>query len=112
MAAIPSLRAPRGPRQAATETHVAAQTRRILALAEKAELETAKMRGELIDRAMACQLVTELAQGERDAILAWPVRAAPILAAELGVDQHALYAALDASLRAHLTEKSEVHLNV
>jgi len=112
MAAIPSLRAPRGPRLPATETHVAAQTRRLVALADRAELETAKMRGSLIDREMACQLVQELAQTERDAILAWPVRAAPILAAELGVDQHVLYEALVTSLRAHLTEKSEVRLDV
>ena len=51
-------------------------------------------------------------QAERDAILSWPARAAPILAAELGVDHHALHAALDASLRAHLTERAEVALEV
>ena len=112
MAAIPSLRAPRGPRLPATETHVAAQTRRLVALADRAELEAARLKGSLIDKEMACKLVQELAQGERDAILAWPIRAAPILAAELGVDPHALYEALSSSLRAHLTEKSEVRLNV
>ena len=112
MAAIPSLRAPRAPRQAASDAHTAAQTRRILALAEKAELEAARMRGELIDRAKTVQLVTQLAQGDRDAVLAWPSRAAPILAAELGVDQHVLHEALVTSLRQHLTERSQIHLDV
>jgi hypothetical protein len=85
-----------------------AQTRRLSALAEKAELESAKMRGELIDRARVVEAVQELGQAERDAILAWPARAAPILAADLGVDQHALQSALDASLRSHLTERAEL----
>jgi len=67
MAAIPS---PRAPRQPASEAHTLAQTRRIVALADKAELEAARMRGELIDRVKTVQLVTELAQGDRDAVLA------------------------------------------
>jgi hypothetical protein len=92
------------------QTHEEAQTRRITALAEKAELETGKMRGELIDRGKVLEAVQEMAQAERDAILAWPARAAPILAAEMGVDQHALQSALDASLRAHLTERAEIVL--
>lgn len=87
-----------------------AKARRILALAEKAELEAAKMRGDLIDRHKVLDAVQEMAQAERDAILAWPARAAPILAADLGIDQHALQAALDASLRAHLTERAEIAL--
>lgn len=92
------------------QTHEEAQTRRISALAEKAELEAGKLRGELIDRGKVLETVQEMAQAERDAILAWPARAAPILAADLGIDQHALQAALDASLRAHLTERAEIAL--
>jgi hypothetical protein len=92
------------------QTHEEAQTRRISALAEKAELETAKLRGSLIDRHRAVEQVQEMAQAERDAILAWPARAAPILAAALDVDQHALEAALNESLRSHLTARAAVHL--
>lgn len=87
-----------------------AQTRRLTALAEKAELEAGKLRDNLIDRHKVLEAVQEMAQAERDAILAWPARAAPILAADLGVEQHALQAALDASLRAHLTERAEATL--
>lgn len=94
------------------QTHEEAQTRRISALAEKAELETGKLRGELIDRSRVVEAVQELAQAERDAILSWPARAAPLLAAELDVDPHALHAALDASLRAHLTDRAEAALEL
>jgi len=87
-----------------------AQTRRLTALAEKAELEAGKLRDELINRHKVLEAVQEMAQAERDAILAWPARAAPILAADLGIEQHALQAALDASLRAHLTERAEATL--
>ena len=87
-----------------------AKARRISALAEKAELGAGKLRDELIDRHKVLEAVQEMAQAERDAILAWPARAAPILAADLGIEQHALQAALDASLRAHLTERAEATL--
>lgn len=69
----------------------------------KVKLDATK--GKLIDREKAKALVRRLAQEERDAILAWPARVAPIMAAELGVDAHALHQLLDDHLRAHLSEQ-------
>jgi len=80
--------------------------------AQRLTVELAELDGRLIDRHKVIALVQELAQGERDAILAWPSRAAALLAANLGIDQHALHVALDASLRAHLTERSAIALAV
>jgi len=80
--------------------------------AQRLTLELAELDGRLVDRHKVIALVQELAQGERDAILAWPSRAAALLAAELGIDQHALHVALDASLREHLTDRSAVALAV
>ena len=80
--------------------------------AARLKLELAELDGRLIDRHKVVAMVRELAQGERDAILAWPSRAAALLAAELGIDQHALHVALDASLRSHLTERSAIALVV
>jgi len=65
-----------------------------------------------IEREPTLLLVRNLAQSERDAILSWPARATPIIAADLGVDEHALHAALDASLRAHLTDRAEQTLEI
>ena len=94
------------------ETEELARTRRLSGLADKVELETSRMRAETIAREPTLALVRNLAQAERDAILSWPARAAPLLAAELGVDEHALHAALDASLRAHLTDRAEQSLEI
>ena len=80
--------------------------------AQRLTLELAELDGRLIDRHKVVALVQELGQAERDAILAWPSRAAALLAAELKIDQHALHVALDASLRAHLTERSAIALAV
>lgn len=94
------------------ETEELARTRRLSGLADKVELETSRMRAETIAREPTLALVRNLAQAERDAILSWPARAAPLLAADLGVDEHALHAALDASLRAHLTDRAEQSLEI
>lgn len=94
------------------ENEAVARTRRITALADKAELEAAKMSLEMVARQPVLALVQELAQRERDSILAWPARAASLLAAELGVDEHTLHAALDASLREHLTARAEIPLEI
>jgi len=80
--------------------------------AARLKLELAELDGRLIDRHKVIALVQELAQGERDAILAWPSRAAALLAAKLKIDQHALHVALDASLRSHLTERATASLPV
>lgn len=88
------------------------KARMVKAKRRVAEVTADAMEGSKIDRAKTLELVQELAQADRDAVLAWPARAAPVMAAELGVDQHALHAALDAGLRAHLTERAEIHLGV
>lgn len=75
--------------------------------AARLKIELAALEGRLIDRAATLALVRNLAQQDRDAILAWPARSAALIAADLGVDEHALHAALDASLRAHLTARAE-----
>jgi len=80
--------------------------------AQRLTLELAELDGRLIDRHKVVEMVRDLAQGERDAILAWPSRAAALLAAKLKIDQHALHVALDASLRSHLTERSAIALAV
>ena len=78
--------------------------------AARLKIELAELEGRLIDRDEAVKAVRTFAQQDRDAILAWPARSAPVIAAEFGVDPHALHAALDESLRAHLTVQVEILL--
>jgi hypothetical protein len=74
---------------------------------EERKFRLDKAKGKLIDRAKATALVRRLAQEERDAILNWPARSAPVLASELGVDAHRLQSLLDEHLRAHLAERAQ-----
>ena len=75
--------------------------------AQTNKLRLAQLKGELVDRAQAIAHVFRLARAEREAWINWPNRVTPILAAELGVDEHALFVALDAAVRAHLEELGE-----
>ena len=75
-----------------------------------AEVVASRLEGGVVQKEPALKLVRALAQQERDAILAWPARAASLLAAELGANEHQVHAALDASLRQHLTARAEISL--
>jgi len=50
------------------------------------------------------------ARAERDAHLAWVQRTAPLLAAELGADPRATFAALDRMMREHLEHLADLPL--
>ena len=69
---------------------------------EKLEIEIAKRRGELVERAAAEAMFFDLARQERDAWLGWPSRVAATMAAELGLDAKTLEAVMDRYLREHL----------
>ncbi|WP_366553326.1 hypothetical protein [Aquibaculum sediminis] len=75
-------------------------------------MENERRAGNLVDRQAVEAAVFARARLERDAHLAWVVRAAPLIAAELGVDQARLLALLDAQLREHLEQLSETPLEV
>lgn len=71
-----------------------------------------KMKGEVVDRARATALVFDLARRERDAWLNWPARVAANMAADLGVEPHAMEQVLDRYLREHLADLAEVKLEL
>ena len=56
--------------------------------------------------------VFKLARAERDAWLNWPARISAQMAAELGVDPHALHVALDAAVREQLQDLGDVQPKV
>lgn len=89
-------------------TFVQARTAHEIAKAHLARLRLQERRGELVDRANAAALVFRLAREERDAWINWPARVAALMAAELGVEAHAMQKALEAHVRAQLAELAEV----
>lgn len=72
--------------------------------AQREAMELEEKRGSLVSKALAIRQVFGFARRTRDAWLNWPGRIAPGLAAELGVDQHVLTAALERHVRDHLAD--------
>ncbi len=75
---------------------------------QRARLALERERGAVVDRQKTVNRVFALARQERDAWLNWPPRIAALMAAELGVEAHAMQAALDRYVRQHLTELAEI----
>lgn len=90
------------------ETYADVRARRLTALALKAELEAAALQGRLIEKRPALRLVQQLAQAERDALLAWCARGALAIAAELRADVHRVQTVLEREVREHLRERAEI----
>ncbi len=89
-------------------TFVQARTAHEIAKAHLARLRLQRMKGELVDRARATALVFRLAREERDSWLTWPARVAALIAAELGVEAHAVQKLIETHVRGHLAELAEI----
>ena len=104
--ARPPTAAEPAPQGAATFTQ--ARTAHEIAKAQRARIEVQRLRGEVVDRAQATSEVFRLARRERDAWVNWPARVAALMAAELGLDAHAMQKVLEGHVRDHLNELAEV----
>jgi hypothetical protein len=89
-------------------TFVQARTAHEIAKAHLARLRLQRMKGELVDRARATALVFRLAREERDSWLNWPARVAALIAADLGVEAHAVQKLIETHVRGHLAELAEI----
>ena len=93
-------------------TFLQAKTANEVLKAQTAKVKLAKMKGELVDRARTTAMVFDLARRERDAWQNWPPRVAANMAAELGIEAHAMEQVLDKYLRQHLSEVAEVKIDL
>ena len=93
-------------------TFLQAKTANEVLKSQERRLKLQKLKGELVDRARADALVFRLARETRDAWVNWPARAAALIAAELGLEPGAMQKVLEAHVRAHLDELSEVRLDL
>lgn len=73
-----------------------------------ARLALQEKRGALIDKAKVTAQVFRLARQVRDAWLNWPARVSAQMAADLGVDEHAMHTILERYVRDHLTELGDI----
>jgi hypothetical protein len=89
-------------------TFVQARTAHEIAKAHLARLRLQRLKGELVDRAKAAALVFRLAREERDTWLNRPARVAAPIAADLGVEAHAVQKAMETHVRSHLAELADI----
>ena len=92
-------------------TFLQARTANEVLKARLRRMEVQQKEGELVDRARAVALVFQLARQERDVWLGWPARVAALMAADLGVDAHALQTVLESHVREHLASLAEVRFD-
>ena len=85
-----------------------ARTAHEIAKAQRARIEVQRLREEVVDRAHATAEVFRLARRERDAWVNWPARIAALMAAELGLDAHAMQKVLEAHVRDNLNDLAEI----
>ncbi len=93
-------------------TFLQAKTANEVLKAQERKIRLAKLKGELVDRAQATALVFDLARQERDAWISWPPRVAANMAADLGIDAHAMEQALVRYVHQHLSEMAEVKIDL
>ena len=97
--------------QASGMTFLQARTANEVLKARLRRMELQQKEGELVDRARAVALVFRLARQERDVWLGWPARVAALMAAELGVDAHALQTVLESHVREHLQSRADIRFD-
>lgn len=77
---------------------------------QRARLAFEREQGQLVETVAATRTVFARARAERDAHMAWVQRTAPLLAAEVGADPRATFAALDRMMREHLDYLADIPL--
>jgi hypothetical protein len=75
--------------------------------AEISRLKAERLAGRLIDRRATLRVVEGRAKAERDALIGWVNRVAPVIAAETRSDLALVTAILDREVRAHLIAMAE-----
>jgi hypothetical protein len=89
-------------------TYLQARTANEVLKAQERKMRLQKLRGEMVDRARATALVFRLARQERDAWAGWPARIAAMMAADLGIGAHRMQSVLEAHVRQHLGELTDL----
>jgi hypothetical protein len=93
--------APKSPARVSTTLAEAKRLHEIVKV-QRAKLAFEREQGQLVETLAATRTVFARARAERDAHMAWVQRTAALLAAEVGADPRATFAALDRMMREHL----------
>jgi len=80
--------------------------------AQTAKVRLQKMKGELINRDKAIGTAFDFARRIRDAWMNWPPRVSADMAADLGVEAHAMEQVLEQYIRRHLADLAETEIEL
>ncbi|NOX41489.1 MAG: elements of external origin [Alphaproteobacteria bacterium] len=80
--------------------------------AQTAKVRLQKMKGELINRDKAIGTAFDFARRIRDSWMNWPPRVAADMAADLGVEAHAMEQVLERHIRQHLADLAETEIEL
>lgn len=75
--------------------------------AQKDKIDLERIKGNLIDKSAALRQAFLFSRKMRDGWMNWPARVAPIIAAELGVGEAAVYEVLDRHVRENLNDLAD-----
>lgn len=95
-----------------TTTAAQVRTAKLFRETKLLDLQLQQAEGKLIDRAKAEAAIFERARLERDSLLAWAARSAPVIANETGADPTVVFATLDRLVREHLDQMAGTPLEV
>ena len=104
----PPTASPSGPVTGAPMAEIRRQHEIVKVARDRLRLETEK--GRVVNRDEVKVAIFNRARKERNAHLAWALRVAPLMAAELGVDPALMFTCLDRHLREHLAELAKTPL--
>lgn len=76
------------------------------------QLKFEQLRKSLVNRKRAEAHIYDVARRERDAWMQFPAKKAALMAAEVGVDAHLMEQVLDRFIRDHLSELSEIRIDI
>lgn len=93
--------------KSATSGYNDARTQREFLKLEAEQLDLQKQKGSLVDVAEVEIAAFNQARAERDALLNWPARIVPLIAAEMKADATALFPIMDRHVREFLSERIE-----
>jgi len=108
--AAPPVSVPAAPTAGGGVTMAEARRQHELVRVANARLRFDKERGRLISKDEVKVLVFNRARKERNAHFAWIMRAAPLMAADLGVDPSLMFTVLDRHVRDHLADLAKTPL--
>ncbi|GAA0599191.1 hypothetical protein [Caenispirillum bisanense] len=102
----PAIAVPSGDAPSLVQIKTQHERAKLIALKQRIQKEA----GQLVNREEVERAIAARAKAEREALVAWGLRASAVIAAEVGCDPGALHIVLDREIHEHLEAMSQMEL--